>query len=259
MSSPTLSYSGSSSFSGSSASSTGPDFFEKSTSVSELSHSPVLSMDFIREAFARNFNAEFPKVKASPSEDRTTDLALLRNCEKGYAQVREIKDGKKITYFFAFCLNLTPADAKKHRKTHDSEIGFFNFNIHRFPEQKEGEFLLSYFNEIKIDDKFQSLGLSSVFINAYSKTLKDIGVHTDYLHVKSRTPFTATIYEGKGYQFTPETAVLLEQSYQGREAYLSDCSVSFDDTTTIEMYRVINPSQFDVTSSIASLEQKLGS
>lgn len=229
-----------------------------SRSITFEKESSELSIAKIEEIFQKNFNSEIEVYKETNTRT-TTEVSLIKRGISKFSRSSELRLKNRTTFLINFAFNLNPEDAKKFRRTHDLEIGFFNFKVTSYqPAASEKKFTVSYFSEVSFEKPFQSCGLFNVIFNAYHKTLKDLEVDIDYLHVNSQMAFTASLYSNKGYEFTADALANIDERYGSKEEYLKNSSVSYNSDTHIEMFRVL---QAGVTmeKSIEQLERRIGS
>lgn len=210
-----------------------------------------LTLENIQNIYLKHFKEEFKKFNHTSSD---IQVNLIKDCEVKFKNSKKLELADRTNFQVNFALDLSAEDFKKNKKVFDKEIGFFNFKITIYKsKQLDKEFKISYFSEISLEEKFQSYGLFNYIFKPYTETLKELNIDVDYLHVKSQKPFTASVYQKKGYQFTPETEEILSTNYEGKEAYLKDSSVSYPSNDTIEMFRLFNLSA-SVKTSMVDLE-----
>lgn len=215
-----------------------------------------VTLETLQSIFNSSFDSELNKFKES--DKNSLEARIVKNCKSGFTRCSVTKSNKNLPINrINFLLTVDGDDYKANKKNLESkDIGFFNFIVteHTLSEKK---FFISYFSEIQIEPKYQSLGLFSMIFNTYTQTLKELNIDLDYLHVKSQMTFTASLYKKKGYDFTPETHSLLSKSYSGVDEYLKDSSVSYKNAENIEMYRKLNQRPCQIKESIESLKKDL--
>lgn len=214
-----------------------------------------LSIEKIQDVFLQVYRDEISKF--NPKEKNTAESHMIQRSIAGFSRSKCLPLINKTSFDIKFMINLCPEDKKTYRKTHLEEIGLFNFAFTVFKKSEGTPFKISYFSEIKLEEKFQAYGLASVIISTYTKTLQRLEANIDYLHVKSQGKSTAAMYKKKNYAITPSTIELLKTKYNGVEKYLEDSSVSYDESDIIEMYRAIDGRSV-VANSVTELENNLG-
>lgn len=132
------------------------------------------------------------------------------------------------------------------------DIGFFNFVL----STKEDGTKVTKFDEVKIEDNYQNLKLFNVFHSAYTETIKQFGVNTDYLIVNSSLPHTANLYRNKGYQLDASSLKALSDEGISVEDYFSDSSVTFNSPIQICMVRNLMAPIGTPTTSAETLSKK---
>lgn len=230
----------------------------QSRQVNTTISNPELDIKKIEEVFLKNFNAELNTYKTT-NDQTSIEATLIKQGVGSFVRSSQLPLKNRTTFMINFALNLNSEDEKKYRKTHDSEIGFFNFKVSVYkPIASDNKVTVSYFSEVSLEKPFQSCGLFTVIMNTYNKTLRELEVDIDYLHVNSQMSFTASLYSRKGYEFTAETLANIEKNYGSKEEYLKDSSVSYNSDEHIEMFRVLRAG-VTMESSVEQLERKLGS
>lgn len=218
-----------------------------------------LTISKIEILFKKYFEKEF-KPKFSSVEFPFPNN-LIKSCVYNFVRSKKTDFNGRINYIINFCINVNDCDFKTKKKelSSEKEICFFNFKVSSYQKKKTREnFLISYFSEINVGELYQGCGLFSTIFKAYTEMLRELRVDVDYLHVNSKESFTASIYNKRGYQFTPDTIDIINNKYNGTEKYLKNSSISYDAPDYIEMYRNFN-GLIDVKTSIADFEREITS